>query len=397
MIDKLLKSKREAAPCDFLLLALTAILVIFGIVMIFSASYYDSLNSDGGSPYYYLKRQIAWAVIGCILMYVLSYVDYHKFRKYSILILIVSLLLLLALFTPVATTVNEATRWIRIGPISIMPGEIAKFAMICFVAAYFAADIRKIRSLFKGIIPMALLTALFAGLIVVQPNLSTALTLCGIVAAMMFIAGMQWRYVFLLVAGLIGGLVMIFNSDTFWAVRMRSFVDPFKDAQGDGWQVVQSLLALGTGGLKGLGLGKSIQKNLYLPEPQNDFILAIIGEELGFIGIIILLAVFMLLIWRGLMIAMKSPDKFGMLFASGTMMMIGIQVVLNVAVVTSSMPPTGIALPFISYGGNSLWIFMASIGIVLNISRQIPKEAGQEAQGVRRRRKALKPEGEAAA
>ncbi|MBQ1407714.1 MAG: putative lipid II flippase FtsW [Eubacterium sp.] len=396
MIDKVFKRIKEAEPCDFLLLALTTILVIFGIVMIFSASYYDSLNSDGGSPYYYLKRQIAWAVIGFILMYVLSYVDYHMFRKYSIVILVISLLLLGALFTPLGTTVNEATRWIRIGPISIMPGEIAKFAMICFVSAYFAADIRKIKSLFKGIVPMVLLTGLFAGLIVVQPNLSTALTLCGIVAAMMFIAGMQWRYVWLLIAGLIGGLVLILNSDNYQAVRMRSFIDPFKDAQGDGWQVVQSLLALGTGGLRGLGLGKSVQKNLYLPEPQNDFILAIIGEELGFIGIMILLAVFIILVWRGLMIAMKAPDKFGMLFASGAMMMIGIQVVLNVAVVTSSMPPTGIALPFISYGGNSLWIIMGSIGVVLNISRQSQKDT-EQLKEPRRRRKTIKAEGEAAA
>ena len=277
-----------------------------------------------------------------------------------------------------------------------MPGEIAKFAMICFVSAYFAADIRKIKSLFKGIVPMVLLTGLFAGLIVVQPNLSTALTLCGIVAAMMFIAGMQWRYVWLLIAGLIGGLVLILNSDNYQAVRMRSFIDPFKDAQGDGWQVVQSLLALGTGGLRGLGLGKSVQKNLYLPEPQNDFILAIIGEELGFIGIMILLAVFIILVWRGLMIAMKAPDKFGMLFASGAMMMIGIQVVLNVAVVTSSMPPTGIALPFISYGGNSLWIIMGSIGVVLNISRQSQKDT-EQLKEPRRRRKTIKAEGEAAA
>ena len=191
----------------------------------------------------------------------------------------------------------------------------------------------------------------------------------------MFLAGLPLVYLFGLMG--LGGagiaFVIAFGDHLgmdHWKARFISFLDPFADAAGDGFQVVQSLLALGSGGLFGTGLGKSIQKNLYLPEPQNDFILAIIGEELGLIGLILLLAVYCALVWRGFHVALNAPDTFGMLLAGGVSIMIGLQVILNVAVVTSSMPPTGIALPFISYGGNALWICMASIGILLNISRQ---------------------------
>lgn len=363
------KHVKEAKPCDFVILALTAALVIFGIVMIFSASYYYAMNR-GSSPYYYLIRQSIWAVIGTILMFGFSYIDYHLIQRFSWLILIVSVLLLLALFTPIGFTINGATRWIRFGPISIMPGEIAKFAMICFVAAFYSKDDGKARKFFRGDMPMFLLTAAVAGLIVLQPNLSTAITLAAIVVGMMYVAGMHFGVVVALIGALAGGIVAIANSGFYWATRISSFLDPFADPSGSSYQVVQSLLALGTGGLSGLGLGKSVQKTLYLPEPMNDFILAITGEELGLIGIFLLLIVFVVLVWRGMMLAMRAPDRFGMLFTAGTMLMIGIQVVLNIAVVTSSMPATGVALPFISYGGNSLWIFMASIGIVLNVSRQ---------------------------
>ena len=185
-----------------------------------------------------------------------------------------------------------------------------------------------------------------------------------------FLAGMHWGYILLLAAGAVGGVYyLMFINDGYWHERMMSFRDPFADSLGDGYQVVQGLLALGSGGLQGRGLGQSVQKNLYLPDPQNDFILAVIGEELGFIGILGLMILYALLIWRIFYISIKSKDNFGMLLGSGVAIMIGSQVILNVAVVTSSMPPTGIALPFVSYGGNSLWIFMILIGVVLNISR----------------------------
>lgn len=224
------------------------------------------------------------------------------------------------------------------------------------------------------------IAAVYGLLIVKQPNLSTAITVCGIIVSMMLVAGMKWRYVFGTAA--LGGAgilsILLFMKDTYWYQRMTSFVDPFQDPLGEGYQAVQSLLALGSGGLFGVGLGKSVQKNLYLPEPQNDFILAIIGEELGFIGIVLVLALYCCFLWRGVHVAINAPDQFGMLLASGIVLMVGIQVILNIAVVTSSMPPTGINLPFISYGGNALLMFMFSAGVLLNISRHAPKNTGVE-------------------
>lgn len=392
MVKKLLKRwkrrpllSRRAGACDFAIVVLTTGLVIFGIVMVFSASYYFSLNNTG-SPYGYLRKQTLWAIIGFAIMYGCSKLDYHAWRRWSIYIILGSLFLLVLVLTPLGTNVNGATRWLYIGPVSIMPGEIAKWAVIIFVAAYFSADAKRIKTVRYEIVPMVILVGVFCGLIVKQPNLSTAMTLAGIVFLMMVIAGLKRIWIILTAALGSGAIVFVLSareflsgSNAYWAKRITSFMNPFADAKGDGYQVVQSLLALGTGGLKGLGLGHSIQKNLYLPEPQNDFILSIIGEELGFIGICALLCVFLLLLWRCLIVSMNAPDRMGMLLAGGYGVMIGVQVILNVAVVTSSMPPTGVALPFISYGGNTLWVCMAGIGITLNVSRQIPSGGAEPA------------------
>lgn len=366
------KGTKNLRQSDFLIIALTTILVIFGVVMVFSASYYKSIN-DNGSPYSYLLKQGFFALTGFAIMAGCSLFDYHHYRKGCKLILGLSILLL-ALTPWLGVSEGGATRALYIG-ITIMPGEIAKLAVIIFVAAYLSKRKDLILSFKHGVFPMVILMGVVAGLILMQPNLSTAMTICGIVCGIMFLAGLQWRYV-LGVGGAGCGLVwfLVAFGDQLGLdhvkKRIVSFMDPFADAAGDGFQVVQSLLALGSGGLFGLGLGKSIQKNLYLPEPQNDFILAIIGEELGLIGILLLLLVYAALVWRGFHIAMNAPDYYGMLLAGGITIMIGLQVILNVAVVTSSMPPTGIALPFISYGGNALWICMAAMGILLNISRQ---------------------------
>lgn len=370
------KGNKNLKQGDFLIVALTTILVIFGVVMVFSASYYKSIN-DNGSPYDYLMSQSFNAVGGFVLLAVCSVIDYKLYKRMCKLIMAVSLLLLVLVLTPLGVGAGGATRALYFG-VTIMPGEIAKLASIIFVASYLSQDPKLILSFKKGVLPVTVLMAVIAGLILKQPNMSTAITICGIIAGIMFLAGLKWIYV--VVLGALGGSAMTFLAlfgdklgMDHWKNRLISFTDPFADAAGDGFQVVQSLLALGSGGLFGLGLGKSIQKNLYLPEPQNDFILAIIGEELGLIGILILLLVYAALIWRGFHVALNAPDLFGMLLAGGITIMIGLQVVLNVAVVTSSMPPTGIALPFISYGGNALWICMASMGILVNISRQSKK------------------------
>ena len=372
-----LKGRQNLRASDFVIVLLVTALVIFGVVMVFSASYYYSIN-NAGSPYEYLKKQGLFAVVGFVLMAVCAQLDYHIYRRWSVAILAASFFLLVLLLfpgLPFVETINNATRWIYIGPISIMPGEIAKIAVIVFTSAFLASEPKLILSFRRGILPLLLLMGVFGGLIIKQPNLSTAITVCGIIAGIMFLAGLEWKYVVgAAIFGSAGVTALILAGDLIgadhWKKRITSFMDPFADPLGEGFQVVQSLLALGTGGLFGLGLGKSIQKNLYLPEPQNDFILAIIGEELGLVGILILFLVYVVLIWRCFHVCLNAPDRFGMLLSGGITIMIGLQVLINVAVVTSSMPATGITLPFVSYGGNALWLFMGSAGIMLNISRQ---------------------------
>ena len=364
------RTKLKLKSGDFWLMLFTLMLVLFGLIMVFSASYYSSISQDG-NPYSYLVRHGAWVVFGLVAMAFGALFDYRKYKKWALPILIVSVILLVLVLTPLGQTTNGATRWIKVGPVTLMPGEIAKIAAIIFVAWFLSEDASRIKSLKRGILPLLGIIAVYGALIVKQPNLSTAITVCGIIIAMMLVAGLKWRYV--ATAGGIGVVgilsIVIFMKDTYWYNRLTSFTDPFQDALGDGYQAVQSLLALGSGGLFGVGLGKSVQKNLYLPEPRNDFILAIIGEELGYIGVLLLIALYCLFIWRGIHIALNAPDQFGLLLASGIVLMVAIQVILNIAVVTSSMPPTGINLPFISYGGNALLIFMFSAGVLLNISR----------------------------
>ena len=372
MAKKLRAKKLKMRPGDFTLVVMVLLLAIFGVIMVFSVSYYWSIDKHG-TPYYFLIRAGFWVVSGFFIMLFFAMLDYHKLGgKFAIAMLIVATIALALVPTPLGLNINGASRWIRLGPITIMPGELAKFAVIIFVSWYFSERPERIKSFVRGVLPMIFLCGFFGGLIMLQPNLSTAVTVVGIIVAIMFIAGLNFLYL-----GGLGGLsvfalIVLIISDTegYRWKRYASFLDPFKDPKGDGWQVVNSLLALGSGGIFGLGLGKSVQKNLYLPEPQNDFILAIIGEELGYVAIWLLLLIYIVIIWRGIKIAMLAKDRFGMLLASGVTAMIGMQVIFNVAVVTATMPPTGVTLPFISYGGNAMWMFMASTGILLNISRQ---------------------------
>lgn len=362
--------KKVRTSGDFVLLICTLALVIFGVIMVFSASYYTSLNNTGNAFGYLIKDGI-YAVIGLAVMIFLSLLDYSYLKRFAPWILLAGVLLLIALLIPgVGTQVNGAVRWIRLGPISIMPGEMIKFCLIIFTAAYYGSRPRRIEKA-GGIIPIILITGVCVLLIMLQPNMSTAMTVLLIVALMMVVAGLPRRWIIAGV-GFVGlGVVLMLLSDTtgYRMQRIMSFTHPFDDALGDGYQVTQGLMAIGSGGLTGVGLGNSVQKNLYLPEPQNDFILAIIGEELGYIGIILLMIAFVVFVWRCVRIAVKAPDRFGMYVASGVAIMVGLQVILNIGVVTSVLPPTGVILPFISYGGNALIMFMACSGILINISR----------------------------
>ena len=352
---------------DFILIFLTLILIVFGVIMVFSASYYSAL-SKYGDAYHFLIRDGVFAVIGIAAMLGVSKIPYRVLRKFAFPFLAAVVFMLLLLFTPLGKTVNGATRWLDLKIITVMPGEFAKLAVILFTASYLTNGRDKLKKA-GSVIWLMLVGGLIAGLIMLQPNMSTAVTVVLIMGSIMFVEGLSWKWIgYLLAIGAAAGAGIIIKEGGYKLQRITSFLHPFDDPMGDGYQVVQGLLAMGSGGLFGVGLGKSMQKNLYLPEPQNDFILAIIGEELGFIGIAALMVVYMLLIWRCINITLNAPDRFSMLLGSGVTAMIAIQVLFNIAIVTSSMPPTGVILPFISYGGNAMLVCCIGIGILLNIS-----------------------------
>lgn len=358
---------------DRWIVILTAILLIFGVLMVFSASYYAEL-SKGNSPYAFLLKNSIMVTLGLMAMILVSFVDYRIYRKYYFIIGLGALLLLLLLFTPLGVERNNAVRWINLGVITLMPGEIAKMSIIIWCSAVLSKKNGGPNNI-NSIISISFMTAAYIGLIMWQPNMSTAMTIAFIVVAILFVAGLRMIF-FTGMIGLLGAgtLTMILFGPAYRVSRLTTFLDPFKDQTGDSWQVVQSLLALGSGGMLGKGPGGSIQKALYLPEAHTDFILAIIGEELGFLGIAVMILVYAALIWRGLLTALNAEDKFGMYLASGIVMMIGIQVILNIAIVTSSMPPTGVALPFVSYGGNATIIYCSAVGILLNIGKSKNKD-----------------------
>lgn len=362
------KSKRGSA--DFLLLVSIIALVFIGIIMVFSASWPEAMvEKDDG--YFFLKKQLVSAIIGSIAMVFFMNFDYRRLKKLSLPIYILSLISGLLIFSPLGSTRKGARRWIYLGFTTFMPSDAIKVGSVIFFAAFLANKKDKVRSFKEGVIPALLYIGLSCGLIYLQKDLGTTVALAATLIGMFFISGMKLGLIF--VFGVAGAIVLYLSSrgeeNEFRANRWTSFLDPFKDKLNTGWQAVQSLYALGSGGLFGLGLGKSRQKFFYIPEAYNDFIFSIIGEELGLIGSLIVLLLFLIVIWRGILVALKTEDLFGCYLASGIVALIAIQSLINIAVVTSSIPTTGITLPFISYGGTSLLFYMSAVGILLNISR----------------------------
>lgn len=369
-------SKRfSKEPVDFVLLALVLIMLAAGIIMVMSASAPTSLAKTGNS-YKYVKTQAFSAGLGIIAMLVISNIDYKIYKKFDRLIYIV-VLILLASVALVGAEEGGAKRWIDLGFISFQPSEIAKIALIIFYASLLTKNKEKNEEMWGGFFyPIMFLLPVIAILIGIQNHLSATLLIVMIASIMMLMAGSRLRYflTFGTAAAATGGiglflLAKITGKGAFRIARIVSFLDPFADKLGDGYQVVQSLYAIGSGGLFGVGLGNSTQKYAYIPEAHNDFIFSIIAEELGFLGCTFVIVLFALFIWRGIIIAMKAPDMFGSLIAVGITSMVGLQAIINIAVVTSSMPNTGMPLPFFSYGGTSLLILLASVGVLLNISR----------------------------
>ena len=355
---------KKHAP-DYLILVLSAALTAFGIIMILSASYYANLQSSGG-PYYYFNKQLLNAAVGFAAMFALYKIDYHMLRGFSILILSVSIALL-ALVLLVGTNVYGAQRWFNLGGFSLQPSEVAKFALVLFYASFFSKDpsrILKLKYIALSLLPLGATVLL----VMMQPNFSTSICLVVTAIAVLFVAGMRWYY-FVIAGGVVGagGLVLLFSAP-YRVQRLQSFLDPWSDPLGSGYQLIQSLYALGSGGLLGVGLGNSRQKYLYMPFAESDFIFSIIAEEIGLIGCCLLFMAMLFLIWRCILVAVRAKDSFGCLLATGIAAMYGIQTIINLAVVTGAIPPTGIPLPFISYGGTSIMITLASMGVIMNIS-----------------------------
>lgn len=363
---------------DFVLFITVLVMLGMGLIMILSASSPSALSKTGKS-YVYVKTQAVSAVIGIVAMLVISKIDYKNWKKFSgFFIYLISIGLLLAVKIPgLGYQAGGAYRWIDLKFITFQPSELVKIAMILFFAQYLTEHKKKIHKLKEGFIfPILWLVPIILILVLVQSHLSATLVIVMVVAILMIMAGTRLRYFITFgTAGVaIGGvglyiLATVYNIGAYRLERITSFLDPWSDPTDSGFQVIQSLYAIGSGGLFGVGLGNSTQKYLYLPEPQNDFIFAVIAEELGFIGCVAIIALFGIFIWRGVLIAMKAPDSYSSLVAIGITSLIGLQAIINIAVVTSSIPNTGMPLPFFSYGGTSLLILLCSVGILLNISR----------------------------
>ena len=348
----------------------TMTLVFIGIIMVFSASYIQAAFKHHDA-FYFLKRNVIYAVLGFVGMMIMSRIEYTFWKKNATKIGIIAVVLLVLVLTPLGIEANGAKRWLGVGGATIQPAEIAKFACILITAKLIEKRYDNIKSFTKGVLPLLIVPGTFFILIMGQPNMSTAGTIILVVFVMLFVAGMNMKFVYTMVALGIAAFAGLVLSAPYRLDRVTSFLDPFKDPLGSGYQVIQSLYAIGSGGLFGLGLGKSKQKYFYIPEPQNDFIFAIIGEELGLIGCIVVMMLFLILVYRCIRIALKCSDIFSCMVVIGIGAQIGIQAALNIAVATSSMPATGVALPFISMGGTSLTILMGAVGIVLNISKHV--------------------------
>lgn len=373
---------KSVRPADFGLFVIVLLLLGMGIVMVLSASSPLALWQNISS-YSYAYKQIFAAVLGLIGMWFLSKFDYHNYAKFYIWAYIISIILLLSVIVPgVGFAVNGARRWITVpGFSSVQPSEIAKLGLIIFFAAYLTKNKDDMKDLGKGFFrPILFLLIPIGVLVLIQSHLSASLIIIIAIAVMMLMAGCKITH-FLGCGGIlavVGGAALYLAATKFgWGAyrltRVMAFMNPWADPTDTGWQIIQGLYAIGSGGLFGVGLGNSNQKFQYISMPHNDYIFAVLAEELGFLGCTFVIFLFGAFIWRGIVIAMKAPDMFGSLIAIGITTLIGAQAIMNIAVVTSSMPVTGVSLPFFSYGGSSLLILLCSVGILLNISRQTTK------------------------
>lgn len=366
----------SSPPDTWLFIAVTC-LVAIGLVMIFSASSAQAY-ADHGDTAYYVKRQAFYLVIGLVLAYGAYRVDYRKLRAFAPYALLLCIAGLLTVFVPhVGQTVSGARRWIGAGSFSLQPSEFAKLGLVIFLAAALANRGERITSLTKGLGPLCVPVFLIAVLVLIEPDIGTSSLLLFTAFAMFFAAGARIEHLFMVVAVTVPPAAIAIMSSPYKRARIFAFLHPFKDPQNTGFHIVQSLLALGSGGLFGVGLGESRAKFFYLPEQYTDFIFSVLGEELGLIGTAAVLILFGTLAYRSIRIAIAAPDRFGFFLATGCAALIVIQAFVNIAVVTSSWPVTGVPLPFISFGGSSLIVSLIAVALIINVGRHRRLNAGE--------------------
>ena len=373
---KISRKKSKKGIGDLVIFWTIVVLVAIGFIMIFSSSSYSAYFEYNGDRYKIVKKQILWTIIGFVSMYITMNFNYHYYKKLATPIYISVFLLLLGVmvgaklgFTSLVPNIKGATRWIHLGPLSIQPSELSKYAIVIALATLMDKRKSKIVDFKSGVLVYLGVGAFMAGLVLLQNSLSVTIIIMAVTLIMIYVAGGKFSHVFTVgVMGVIGAIGYIFST-SFRRARFLNFLDPWQDATDVGYQLIHSLYAIGSGGFFGVGLGQSKQKALYIPEPYNDFIFSIIVEETGFLGGMLIIALFIVLIAACINVAIKAKDMYGRLLSTGIISVVAIQLIINVAVVTGSMPVTGIPMPFISYGGTSMVFIMAAMGILLNISK----------------------------
>lgn len=361
---------------DLTFLFLLLVILTVGLIMLFSASYVYAYTHYGNN-YFFIAKQATFAVVGVGIMLFVSRIDYHQLRRFAIPFYIaIVILLVVMLILPPMVSGTTVKRWFSVGPINFQPSELGKFAVILLLSHLIAANQQLMKKFTFGILFLGGLVGLVCVLVVLEPHLSATVLIFLIGAVMMIVGGIQLRWI-LGGLGVVAAAVVVLLSGVieYAQDRITYWLNPWAAPVGEGYQTIQSLLSIGSGGLLGRGLGQSRQKYLWVPEPHNDFIFAIVCEELGLIGALIIIALFAFLMWRGFVIAIKAPDKFGSMLALGLTFQVGLQMALNVLVVTNTIPNTGISLPFFSYGGTSLLILLFEMGIILSVSRSSKTKA----------------------
>ncbi len=365
---KILSGSKKNSRGDIALLVCVFLMACFGCLMIYSASGYTA-EVQYGDSLYFVKKQLFGVILGTAAMIGTGFFSYKKLIKLKYPAVIVSVILLILVFVPgLGVTNYGATRWIGIGTITIQPSEIAKYAFVLFAAAHFSKHYKKVKT-FRGVLPVLAVGILFCVLIIIEPNMSITMCVGLLMLAVVFLSGTNLKTFLFVLAPCVVAVPVLILLEPYRLQRLSAFIDPWASPQGDGYQLIQSLYALGNGGFFGVGLFNSTQKYRFLPFAESDFILSIMGEELGFIGLILFFLVCLFIVFRGIRIAKNCKDRFGYLLACGITLVYGIQVAINALVVSGMIPPTGLPLPLVSSGNTSLIITMASIGVLYNISR----------------------------